>query len=206
MECIIDLLEGASDYRQHRCASSRKRKRASKCSETLSRKKSSKSLNGDAIQSTDLSVAGSPVREQDAHMDVDKDVPQCESHDDDVDPPIFLRHLIYGINAVTKRLEDQSLRPPHMNVLTLPETSITPPKPLKYIFVCRADVDPPLLIEHLPHLVAAYNSARPSQYAKLVPLPQGSESLLAQILGIRRVTVLGIDVSSRHICASRPLC
>jgi ribonuclease P/MRP protein subunit POP3 len=113
----------------------------------------------------------------------------------DLEPPLILSHLVYGVNAVTKRLEiqTQSTRRPTTSV---PETSGQPSdtKPLKYVFVCRADVNPPLLVAHLPHLVAAYNSTNPSEYLKLIPLPQGAEISLAEALGIRRVTVLGIDV------------
>lgn len=195
LECILDLLDGASDYHQHRSIARRKRKRACKATERASRK------NKEPSEPAILSVNERPSNEQGVHMHLDQDIQQCETRDDNIEPPIFLRHLSYGINVVTKRLEVQTQSARHPNILTLPETSGTPPKPLKYVFVCRADVDPPLLIEHLPHLVAAYNSARPPQYAKLIPLPQGSESVLAQILGIRRVTALGLDVriSSKNI-------
>ncbi|KJA28670.1 hypothetical protein HYPSUDRAFT_129067 [Hypholoma sublateritium FD-334 SS-4] len=188
LECIIDLLDGASDYHHHRSLARRKRKRVCKAMERASRK------NKETSEPAVVSVNKRASNELDYHMHLDQDIQQCETHDANTEPPVFLRHLSYGINVVTKRLEVQTQSARHPNILTLPETSETPPKPLKYVFVCRADVDPPLLIEHLPHLIAAYNSARPPQYAKLIPLPQGSESVLAQILGIRRVTALGLDM------------
>ena len=116
--------------------------------------------------------------------------------DDAIKSPSVLRHIVYGINAVTKRLELQShsLRRP-TTVIPTPTVEIQSKRPFKYIFVCRQDVDPAILVDHLPHLVASCNSAQASNYVKLVPLPKGSELVLAQTLGIRRVTVLGIDVS-----------
>ena len=117
------------------------------------------------------------------------------NQDDAIKPPSILRHIVYGINAVTKRLELQShrLRRP-TTVIPIP-VEIQSSRPFKYIFVCRQDVNPAILIDHLPHLVASCNSAQAINHVKLVPLPKGSELVLAQTLGIRRVTVLGIDVS-----------
>ena len=192
LDCIIDLLEGASDYHHHCCVVNRKRKRACKRAEMSSWKKIAEGPNDNTLKSAEPLI---PTAAQDTPMDIDGKALHSGDTADVIEPPVFLRHLTIGINAVTKRLEAQSSRS-HMNVVTYPEITITPPKPVKYIFVCRGDVEPALLIEHLPHLVAAYNSYRPSQYAKLVPLPRGSERALAQILGIRRVTVLGIDVSA----------
>ena len=113
---------------------------------------------------------------------------------------------MYGINAVTKRLEHQShnLRRPTI-VIPTPTVEIQPSLPFKYIFVCRQDVDPAILVDHLPHLVASCNSAQASNHVKLVPLPKGSELVLAQTLGIRRVAVLGIDVSLVKLLNINPL-
>ncbi|KAH9486497.1 hypothetical protein JR316_0000562 [Psilocybe cubensis] len=99
--------------------------------------------------------------------------------------------MTYGINEVTKKLETQIHNFHLLQVVDVPEPSL----PLKYVFVCRSDVDPPLLIDHLPHLVAAYNSNCLRDPIKLVTLPQGAELLLAQNLGIRRVTVIAIDTN-----------
>lgn len=121
------------------------------------------------------------------------------------EPPI-VPHLILGINQVTKRLEHQARA--YRQTLTATK-SITegdasrPPSsgPVSVVFVCRADVDPPLLISHLPTLIASCNSSRnaltdPESYPpiKLVPIPKGSESLLADAIGLRRIAVLALDV------------
>jgi ribonuclease P/MRP protein subunit POP3 len=69
-----------------------------------------------------------------------------------INPPSILRHIVYGINAVTKRLEFQSYnsRRPTIVIPTL-----VPSNTSFYIFVCRKDVEPAVLVDHLPHLVAS---------------------------------------------------
>ncbi|GLB35887.1 putative RNase P subunit Pop3 [Lyophyllum shimeji] len=108
--------------------------------------------------------------------------------------PVISEHLVIGINEVTKRLESQIRR----SRITLVTTSENPPQgpppsPLQLILVCRGDINPSILIDHLPHLVAAYNSLKPQALLRLVPLPRGAESSLSQALGLRRAAVLGID-------------
>ena len=74
-----------------------------------------------------------------------------------------------------------------------PETSSHPH--IRVFFVCRADIDPPILIDHLPHLVSACNSSRKApDFVKLVPLPKGAEFTLAAAMGLRRVAVMAVDV------------
>lgn len=77
---------------------------------------------------------------------------------------------------------------------------------LAVIFVCRADLDPPALVAHLPHQVATYNARLedPSQAAHLVQLPAGAELALAEALGLRRAAVLGLTVRriSRFVTSS----
>ncbi|KAF8973513.1 hypothetical protein BDZ97DRAFT_1647723 [Flammula alnicola] len=204
MAYMLELLEGASDYHYKRCASSRKRKRAVNSADTSQRNKARKlDKNGSrSPNDMDLSEPSPTVSNQAAGPSLTPNVPSNQNRGssdavaEDVgdEPPLLMRHLLYGINAVTKRLEIQAHNARRPAIITVPEPPTAPPKLLKYIFVCRADVDPALLINHLPHLVAAYNSTHPSEHVKLVPLPQGSELALAQVLGIRRVTVLAIDI------------
>ena len=108
------------------------------------------------------------------------------------------QHIVVGINEVTKRLEQQ-IRDTR-NILNL--TNIDPnPRThdalpiLKVVFACRADVNPTVLVDHLPHLVAAFNSIRSSPTCLLVPLPRGAEVTLSDALGIRRAAVVGLSVS-----------
>ncbi|KAF9786661.1 hypothetical protein BJ322DRAFT_1051218 [Thelephora terrestris] len=119
-------------------------------------------------------------------------------------PPI-VPHLVLGINQVTKRLEHQARayrQSLHVTeTIADDDTSQSPPsRPISIVFVCRADVDPPLLISHLPTLIASCNSSRnastdPGSYPpiRLVTVPKGSESLLADNMGLRRLAVLALD-------------
>ncbi|KAG9314079.1 hypothetical protein JVU11DRAFT_4860 [Chiua virens] len=111
---------------------------------------------------------------------------------------------VIGINAVSKALEAQ-LRVTRRHVVlnnplqTNDQLSPSPP-PLVIVFVCCADVDPPELVAHIPHLVAGCNSpTNAMQLIKLVPLPKGSESTISTILGVRRAAVIAFRRAS-------PLC
>ncbi|KAG1753556.1 uncharacterized protein EDB91DRAFT_1098643 [Suillus paluster] len=115
-------------------------------------------------------------------------------------------YMTIGINEVTRRLESQlkSLR----HCVTLNTASHANPispdiSSIAIVFVCRADVNPPILLDHIPHLVAGCNSTRPGsshlrarQPLKLVILPKGSEAALAQALGLRRAAVIAVHDNS----------
>jgi ribonuclease P/MRP protein subunit POP3 len=111
-------------------------------------------------------------------------------------------YITIGINEVTRRLESQvkSIR----KSVTL--TTACPANPIPSItavFVCRADVNPPILLDHIPHLVAGCNptcpESDPRQPLKLIVLPKGSEPALAQVLGLRRAAVIAIHVSAPSV-------
>lgn len=182
---ILQLLEGVSEYHDNRSTLARKRKRAAKFSCGALTKDKKQKLQEEEIVT--YAEPGSVEQSSKFSSDV---------NDVAIKSPSILCHIVYGINAVTKRLELQShnLRRP-TTVIPVPSVETQSSRPFKYLFVCRQDVDPAILIDHLPHLVASCNSAQASDHVKLVPLPKGSELVLAQTLGIRRVTVLGIDVS-----------
>jgi ribonuclease P/MRP protein subunit POP3 len=190
---IIQVLDGVSEYQQQRFMENRKRKRKDKAS---SNPLSSKRLKLGAEASVepihkDVPLAHPQMPQLDAPSVADPDRGTQAS-------PSICRHIIYGINVVTKRLEEQTRmvrRPIIALVPDQPTENATPgAAAVRYVFVCRNDVDPTLILDHLPHLVAAYNSTRPLLYTILVLLPKGAELSLAQALGIRRVSVFGIDV------------
>ena len=190
---ILQILEGVSEYHDKRSALSRKRKRVAKSSCDASAKDKKQKLQKQGSTTyKDNSVSG--LVEQPSNLSNGNNNFNVE--DTTVKPPSILRHIVYGINAVTKRLELQShsLRRP-TTIIPIPSVETQSSLPFKYLFVCRQDVDPTILVDHLPYLVASCNSIQGSNHVKLVPLPKGSEIVLAQTLGIRRVTVLGIDVS-----------
>jgi len=112
-------------------------------------------------------------------------------------PPPMMLHVTIGINEVTKRLETQAQRARSVirasdNV----EADVEAVAPIRVVFVCRDDVNPLILINHLPHLVAAVNSIPGSPEVKLVPLPKGSESTVAGAVGVKRAAVIAFDVST----------
>jgi len=113
------------------------------------------------------------------------------------EPPI-LNSLTYGINAVTKRLEIQiensrakSVFKSGSEVKATEEVT----NPIRFLFVCRADIDPPILIDHFPHLVGICNTLRQDFHPiMLATLPKGAEMTLARVVGIRKLAVLAIGV------------
>lgn len=113
-------------------------------------------------------------------------------------PPV-LGHITVGINEVTKELE--ALARQHREILAEKAPSAVHSLDVssaRLILVCREDVDPPVLIGHIPHLVAACNSTRHRLTGGspiwLVPLAKGSESSLAAAMGLRRAAVIAIKV------------
>jgi len=87
-------------------------------------------------------------------MDLDADADELPAA-----PPI-VPHVTFGINEVTKRLESQANSRRVRSFIRAPSIpdaaeevapALTAEHPcLTHVFVCRADVDPPLLISHLP--------------------------------------------------------
>ncbi|KAG2068938.1 hypothetical protein BDR04DRAFT_1157337 [Suillus decipiens] len=118
-------------------------------------------------------------------------------------------HMTIGINEVTRRLESQLKSVRHS--VTLTTTSHANPtfpdiSPIAVVFVCRADVNPPMLLDHILHLVAGCNSTRPGSNPlgdrmplKLIILPKGSESALAQVLGLRRAAVIAVHDDAPYL-------
>lgn len=110
-------------------------------------------------------------------------------------------HLVIGINAVTRALEFQ-LRATRKHVVVDSSSQngdqLSPrlaSSPIVVVFVCCADVDPSVLVDHIPCLVAGCNSPKNvTQSIKLVPLPKGSEPTISQILGVRRAAVVAFRV------------
>lgn len=118
--------------------------------------------------------------------------------------PAIRQYLTIGINSVTKKLESLSkLRRSTVLAASGLPLGVPTASSEQLVFVCQADIDPPILISHFPSLVAACNSARPVSQSPsrqltswLIPLPRGAEVVLAQALGLKRVSVLAIDVST----------
>lgn len=125
-------------------------------------------------------------------------------------------HFVVGVNSVTRSLETRI----HASRQEIQSRMSTPPlaAPPRYLFVCTGDMDPPVLVAHLPTLVASYNAmcAGPRSEVKddsigpnlswapaeshltvpslvLVVLPEGAEFMLSTALQIRRLSALMVD-------------
>lgn len=114
---------------------------------------------------------------------------------------------VVGVNAVSRALES------HIHAVrqdTPVDRSCLP----QYLFVCVADMEPPVLVSHLPMLTGAYNAMCAGKHVGsgdesiqplwhplereafsipavvLVPLPRGAEFLLSTALRVRRLSAL----------------
>jgi len=181
-------LEGLSTFHSSRDILNRKRKR-----QLLAQRHPNKRSKTSADNTSPTS-----------HQITSSDVPNIESDSlAQHPPPAILPHLIIGINQVTKRLESQARTYRETIALNDQKNTEDPIKPIRVVFVCRADVDPPLLIAHLPTLVASCNSSRrvltnPAGYppVKLIPLPLGAEFALAEATGLRRLSIIALDADT----------
>ena len=190
---VVSMLDGVA---QHQNASQEKRKkRKATMKSTRSRKR----------------VKTSHTTYQNAGTLGEDDVAQPEGGDGEeladepiAVPPAVLQHLVIGINEVTKTLE--SLARAFRESVSADDPTKEAPRHDsdnphgRIVLVCKEDVDPPILIDHLPNLVAACNSARHRSSTPdvtwMVPLSKGTESTLADGLGLRRASVMIIEVSS----------
>lgn len=183
----LAMMDGISSYHLSRGKDSRKRKRELQTGSAQKKRRMDDEAADSSMEMTTDNTQIGPAN--------DIRTLSSTSETSALEPPKILQHLAVGINEVTKRLESQIHHSRITVVTTAEDSKIPSPRPdLKIILVCRADIDPPILIDHLPHLVAGYNSIRTSDPIKLVPLPKGAESSLAQAIGLRRAAVVGMDV------------
>jgi ribonuclease P/MRP protein subunit POP3 len=186
----IAVLDGVAEYQIRRRAESRKRKSA-RDPGSCKRQRTAVPAGNDeppvntATEAVRMGADDVPIEEN--------DLPNA------LDIPEVLRHVTLGINEVTKKLEvlAKALRRKRSQgaLSTASEANLEPLS--QVVLVCTADVNPPVLIDHLPNLVAACNSTRHQAgdgLTWLVPLPAGAEHTLSVAVGLRRSSVLMIDV------------
>ncbi|KII94068.1 hypothetical protein PLICRDRAFT_36303 [Plicaturopsis crispa FD-325 SS-3] len=222
---LVTILEGISRYQRHKSRVNRAEKRARQASpsdDSADRAAKRRKVDADAavshddlardgatnanamVPSTDPQKTGELAGAVESADPTDQ--PSATAADDPPRPPRIMKNLTVGINAVTKRLETQ-LKASRQSVVISSSGAIASGEqqlPLKTIFICRADVDPPLLVNHIPQLVSTWNSSASAHSSsvtlmdtiKLVPLPKGAEATLAESLGLRRVAILAFDNES----------
>jgi len=202
----IQLLEGVAEYNLKRRNDNRERKKAK-----------SKDVEmedaGDEVAQDDPSSI--PVPDE-AESSIEKTGESSRRRE--TEPPLsapeILKAVSVGINDVTKRLEAQSravFSPPTETIsaqrdgetvdagmvdadVTTKTDASTPRSPIRAVLVCKADIDPPMLINHIPYLVASCNSkvGTNGEPVRLVTLPKGAELALAQAFGLRRAAVVAL--------------
>ncbi|KAJ3725574.1 hypothetical protein DFJ43DRAFT_1147016 [Lentinula guzmanii] len=177
---VLSLLDGVSEYQRTRLQLLKKRKREqSETARPRKKKRETEAKTNGLENSSTTTAADSGSSFTSTDMQTDITFPN---------PPAILAHLTTGINQVTKRLE-VLVRTRRGGIVD----KDTHPIGIRIVLVCRADVNPPMLIDHVPHLVAAYNSTKPPDPILLVSLPQGAELTLSEVMGIRRVAVMAIN-------------
>ncbi|KAG8697500.1 hypothetical protein FRC09_007816 [Ceratobasidium sp. 395] len=239
LACLADLLPEVAEYHLARQAASRKRKteaslakrqakvHSTQTSKTLASpsknpkkrlrdddnisgaKRSKLSHNSTPEETSGASPSSAQAATGDSrtnagHESTTESAPQASSALAAISIPPLLKQCTFGINEVTKRLE--SLTKPTL----AHEVRPTPRPRLRAVLVCRSDIDPPLLIAHLPILVATCNSSLPTdsadkEFVKLVVLPMGAEHSLAEVTGLRRVAVMALDAEAPGLERLEPL-
>lgn len=182
---VLSQLDGVFDYQMYR-----QRKRRREKSLVFRARKKQKPPSDSPVNINPSEVV---------HCEESSEQPQ----DDALDPPPLLHHLTIGINEVTKSLEDLVKLSRHtVSSSQTSDTQVNIEASSHIVLVCQADIDPPILAGHLPHLIASCNtvhrhpgSATSQKTVWLVPLPKGAEASLAEALGLRRVAVMAIKVS-----------
>ena len=125
-----------------------------------------------------LSERNSIVDEQSQDVTIPSTIHVEDKDRVEIKAPESLACLTIGINEVTKRLERQC-RPASVAISstsiiksstssaqtsTFVSTLEPPRRPIRLVLACRHDVDPPILLEHVPALVASCNSNRRSRW------------------------------------------
>lgn len=178
---LVGILDGIADHQRARCL------------RTRARKKDSTASGGTLNRSSPIDLGAQQQVPSGATSRGSENVASTQP------PPIF-KSLIFGINTVTKHLETQIANCRRRAIFQSSAEGVKQVSEehdaIRYLFVCRADIDPPILIDHLPHLVATYNVLRVPDVPPtiLIPLPKGAEATLAQTVGVRRLAVLAIKV------------
>ncbi|KAF9469871.1 hypothetical protein BDZ94DRAFT_1151804 [Collybia nuda] len=190
LSLAIGMLDGVAIYHSERSKYSRKRKHIQRVESKQNKRQKLEAIKTPYNETTTMDESSSKDPPGMTSGTVLKDPPLSDAR------PRMLEHLVVGINEITRRLEALV----RQERLLIDTSSLNKQKPVtlptfKTILVCYGDIDPPLLVDHLPHLVAAYNSSRPANIIKLIPLPKGSEVALAQATGLPRAAAIAIDAN-----------
>ena len=149
---VISMAGGVSEYhlsREHETRKPKSQLEIKKASDTSAPE--SHSMDVEHTDPTGSIPTQTPLERE------TKDSEQTSS----VERPQIMDHFTFGINEVTRLLEDTSKSSRRRAVAD--ETDAVEQLNRQFsglILVCRGDVNPPIIISHLPYLVAACNSTR----------------------------------------------
>jgi ribonuclease P/MRP protein subunit POP3 len=216
---LLSLLETIVKHRVAAAQEKRKRKTAEyQAKKESKRRKVESSVDATQVQTPstiDLEMTISPashrVKDSNAVAPAVEPMDLNEAGKIDTEPAEssqLSQHIVIGINNVSRYLEDQMK---HLRTAVMVSSSGVLKdelrgsfvRPLDVVFVCKGDVDPPILISHLVQLVASYNSTLRGRTLSqdndlkpilIVPLAKGAEEQLAKALSIRRVATFAFDV------------
>jgi ribonuclease P/MRP protein subunit POP3 len=199
---LVHITEGVSDYHLERERQS-KRKRRDRASQKRRNLPQSALTSKDQEKAPDANTAAAGVLASNIPAGLLEII--NDGHASDPAQPEILKHLVIGVNEVTKRLERQSKMIQQIRNTSSPGNS-DEDSLIGVIFVCKGDIDPPMLVSHLATLVASYNldavrtyspQMKPPPHIKLIPFSKGIESSLAAAMGLRRVAVMAVNVCYR---------
>jgi len=195
---FVDMVQGVSEYHVERERQSRKRKSSLKSTTPRASKRprlapASKLADGTVPKPVSM-----------AQFQIADSVAVDGGHDAVKPCPDVLKHLTIGINEVAKLLEKTARSFSRTVLSTSPVQEPQSEDRPRIILVCRGDVSPPALLQHIPHLVATCNTRRTNADADgtyLVPLSKGAEASLAEAIGLRRVSVVAVHTGAPRISA-----
>lgn len=120
---------------------------------------------------------------------------------EDIGEPDMLNHITLGFNSTVKRLESQADEKRQILTGQSKRLKKSSDSNLKYVFVAKNDISPPILTQSFPVLCFTASQSLENR-VKLVGLPKGSMDRLSSILNIKHTGIIGI---TENFTEAKPL-
>lgn len=111
--------------------------------------------------------------------------------------PAILKHITIGFNSTVQRLEKQASHKRAKVGNKKIKADDSDSSYIKYVFVAKAEISPPILTQHFPLLSFTASKSR-QERVKLVQLPRGATKKLSETLGIPNTTIIGLTGDIRE--------
>ncbi|KAI0673392.1 hypothetical protein C8Q78DRAFT_1017003 [Trametes maxima] len=213
LACLVDMLSGVAECHLSREQVSRRKRKRSRSSPTVNTSAKVPRISDEdgAHEGDTTTLNGTDTTDMCHHDDGTPATAAAATSESGILPSLTI-----GINEVTKHLE--ALAGSHRHTISSNSGMNTSPIAVpadksipsaRLVVACRADVDPPALMAHIPSLVAAANT-RQARFMNngrtwLVSLPKGSEHILAEAMGLRRTSILLIEDTASQFVTLSPL-